>query len=110
MIENGEFGVGDDDGDEEADQLPFETLTTFFLVGERLQRNPLDADGLEQLLEAVELADVRRPPYGVDLRLWQRTCALADELAAALADEVEPDADAAMDVARELYDLLRPYI
>ena len=44
MIENGEFGVGDDDGDEEADQLPFETLTTFFLVGERLQRNPLDAE------------------------------------------------------------------
>ena len=114
MIENGEFGVGDDPGDdpeaEAADELPFETLTTFFLVGERLQRNPLDADGLEQLLEAVELADVRRPPYGVDLRLWQRTCELADELAGALADEAEPDAEAAQDVARELYDLLRPFI
>lgn len=114
MIENGEFGVGDDPGDDPddvaADVLPFETLTTFFLVGERLQRNPLDADGLEQLLQAVELADERRPPYGVDLRLWQRTCELADELAGALADEAEPDADAAQDVARELYDLLRPFI
>ena len=53
----------DDDGVEE-DQLPFETLTTFFLAGDRLQRNPLDADGLEQLLQSVELADVRRRAAG----------------------------------------------
>ena len=53
-----------------ADQLPFETLTTFFLAGDRLQRNPLDADGLEQLLSAVDVADPDRPPYGVDKRLW----------------------------------------
>ena len=53
--------IPDDTGDE-ADQLPFETLTTFFLAGDRLQRNPLDADGLEQLLNATELADPDRPP------------------------------------------------
>lgn len=116
MIENGQYGVGDDDPlaadmvDDDTDQLPFEILTTFFLAGERLQRNALDADGLEQLLEALEVADPRHPPYGVDLRLWQRTCVLAEELADALAGDDVPDPDAAQETATELYALLRPFI
>jgi hypothetical protein len=96
--------------DEDGDRLPFETLTTFFLAGERLQRNPLDADGLEQLLEATDVADPDRPPYGVDKQLWTRTCELADELAAALVDGDEPDMEETQAVAAELHDLLRPYI
>ncbi len=113
MIEQGEFtahadDIDTDDGDGE--RLPFETLTTFFLAGVRLQKNPMDADGLEQLIAATQLADPARPPYGVDLRLWQRTCELADELAGALADADEPDHDETVAVASELHDLLRPYI
>ena len=46
----------DGDSDDEA-RLPFETLTTFFLMGDRLRRDPLDADGLEQLLDALDVAD-----------------------------------------------------
>jgi hypothetical protein len=99
-----------DDLGDDADRLPFETLTTFFLAGDRLQRNPLDADGLEQLLSAIDVADPARPPYGVDRRLWQRSCELADELAAALADGDEPDAVETQAVAAELHDLLRPYV
>jgi hypothetical protein len=93
-----------------ADQLPFETLTTFFLAGDRLQRNPLDADGLEQLLSATDVADPERPPYGVDKRLWLRMCELADDLAAALVDGDEPDVVETQAVAAELHDLLRPYV
>jgi hypothetical protein len=100
----------DDDDDEAADRLPFETLTTFFLAGDRLQKNPLDADGLEQLLAAIDVADPDRPPYGVDKRLWVRTCELADDLAAALVDGDEPDAVETQVVAGELHDLLRPYV
>lgn len=113
LIEAGDFTPHEDDLDElddETARLPFETLTTFFLAGERLQRNPLDADGLEQLLAAVEVAEPTRPPYGVDIRLWQRTCELADELAGALVDDDVPDEEAAISVAGELHDLLRPYI
>lgn len=113
LIESGEFAAHEDDlddVDEDAERLPFETLTTFFLAGERLQRNALDADGLEQLLAAVAVAEPTQPPYGVDIRLWQRTCELADELAGALVDEDEPDHDAAMTIAADLHDLLRPYI
>jgi len=105
-----ELPDSDDDDDEDADQLPFETLTTFFLAGDRLQKNPLDADGLEQLLAAIDVADPDRPPYGVDKRLWVRTCELADDLAAALVDGDEPDAVETQEVAAELHDLLRPYV
>jgi hypothetical protein len=109
-VENDEgVDLPDDNGDD-ADRLPFETLTTFFLAGDRLQRNPLDADGLEQLLSAIDVADPARPPYGVDRRLWQRSCELADELAAALVDGDEPDAVETQAVAAELHDLLRPYV
>jgi hypothetical protein len=100
----------DRDGDADEDRLPFETLTTFFLAGDRLQRNPLDADGLEQLLSATDVADPDRPPYGVDKRLWQRMCELADDLAAALVDGDEPDVVETQAVAAELHDLLRPYV
>jgi hypothetical protein len=109
-VENDEgVDLPDDEGDD-ADRLPFETLTTFFLAGDRLQRNPLDADGLKQLISATDVADRTRPPYGVDRRLWQRTCELADELAAALVDGDEPDAGETQAVAAELHDLLRPYV
>src|SRR4029079_5378235 len=91
---------------EQADpaRLPFETLTTFFLAGDRLQRNPLDADGLEELLSATQVADPARPPAGVALRLWQRMCELADELAAALVDGDEPDVEETQAIATELHD------
>ncbi len=100
----------DAEADADADRLPFETLTTFFLAGDRLQRNPLDADGLEQLLKATDVADPDHPPYGVDKRLWERTCELADDLAAALVDGEEPDVAETQAVAAELHDLLRPYV
>jgi hypothetical protein len=114
-VENDETPDGEDDADadveqDDSDRLPFETLTTFFLAGDRLQRNPLDADGLEQLLSATAVADPERPPYGVDRRLWQRMCELADELASALVDGDEPDVVETQAVAGELHDLLRPYV
>ena len=124
MVERGEFvdleasapaGVDPD--------LDAEILTTFFLAGERLRRNPLDADGLEQLVAATEVADPDRPPFGVQQRLWQQTCALADRVVDALVGDTgdtaiddlagEPgivDFDAAAAAAAELHDLLRPYI
>ena len=100
----------DDSAPGEPGQLPFETLATFFLAGERLQKNPLDAGGLEELMRALDVADPAKPPYGVERPLWEKTCELADELADALTEEDEPDTEAAGEIAAELHDLLRPYI
>lgn len=115
MIENGEIGAEAalEEMDEEwteADRLPFESLTVFFLAGERLRKDPLDADGLEQLLEAVDMADPAHPPFGVDIRLWERACALAEQLADALGEDEIPDEQTAVETAEQLHDLLRPYI
>ena len=51
----------------------------------------------------------RAPPFGVQPRLWQQTCELADQLADALVEDDEPDHDAAMAAAEALHDLLRPH-
>jgi hypothetical protein len=117
LVETGDFaslelavGAGVAGATDDDDELPFETLNTFFLAAERLQRNTQDADGLEQLLDALEVAEPGRRPYGVDVTLWQRTCELADELAGALVDGDEPDHNTAMAVATDLHDLLRPHI
>jgi hypothetical protein len=101
--------VTGEDGDT-AERLPFETLITFFLVAERLKRNPLDANGLEGLLASLDIADPAAPPYGVEPGLWKRTCELAEELADALAADDEPDERDALEIAEELHDLLRPYV
>lgn len=116
LVENGELATAAVDLERDAatddpdDQLPFETLTTFFLAGERLRRNPLDADGLEELMAANEVADPDRPPYGVERRLWVRMCALADGLVAALCDDEVPNEEAAAEHAEALHELLRPYV
>ena len=102
--------AADESASSEPGQLPFETLTTFFLAGERLQKNALDAGGLEELMRALDVADPAKPPYGVERPLWEKTCQLADELADALTEEDEPDTEAATEIAAELHDLLRPFV
>jgi hypothetical protein len=92
------------------DAVPAELLTTFFLAGERLRNDPLDADGLEQLLAATDVAEAESPPFGVQPRLWAQTCELADRVADALTDESGPNLEEAMTAATELHDLLRPHV
>jgi hypothetical protein len=110
-IESGEY-VDDVAVQPAGDAAPqsAEVLTAFFLAGERLRRDPLDPDGLEQLLAATDDADPDQPPFGVQPRLWQRTCELADQLTDALVEQDEPDVDAAMAAAEALHDLLRPHV
>jgi hypothetical protein len=109
-VESGEMIPVINDGPE-GDVLPFESLNSFFLAGERLRKNPRDADGLERLLEALKIADPNRPPRGVELRVWRRCCQLAEELADALADAPDDsELEEAAPVAEALHDLLRPLI
>ena len=112
-VESGEIIPIINDGPD-GDALPFESLNNFFLAGERLRKDPRDADGLERLLEALKIADPNRPPSGVELKIWRQSCALAeylaDELVDGADDEDDGEPDPAQQVATELHDLLRPLI
>jgi hypothetical protein len=109
-VEAGEMIPVINDGPE-GDALPFESLNSFFLAGERLRRDPRDADGLERLLDALKIANPDRPPRGVELRVWRRSCELAERLADVLVEGSEDEVrDTAEPVAEALHDLLRPLI
>lgn len=108
-VESGEIIPVINDGPD-GDALPFESLNSFFLAGERLRKDPRDADGLERLLEALTIADPNRPPSGVELGVWRQSCALAEQLADVLVEGSTGDLEAAQPVANELHDLLRPLI
>ncbi|HEY4332230.1 MAG TPA: hypothetical protein VGM78_06660 [Ilumatobacteraceae bacterium] len=109
MVESGEVIPVIDDGPD-GDVLPFESLNSFFLAGERLRKNPLDADGLERLLDALKIANPNRPPEGVELKTWRQICRLAEALADSLADNDAGELEEAQAVAGDLHDLLRPLI
>lgn len=109
-VESGEMIPVINDGPD-GDDLPFESLNSFFLAGERLRKDPRDADGLERLLEALAIADPNRPPRGVELRVWRRSCGLAENLADALAEAPDDsELEEVAPVAEALHDLLRPLI
>lgn len=108
-VESGEIIPVIEDGPD-GDALPFESLSSFFLAGERLRKDPRDANGLERLLDALKIADPDRPPSGIELRVWRRSCALAEQLADVLVEGSTGELDAALPVANELHDLLRPLI
>jgi hypothetical protein len=110
-IESGEYvDVGTASAPTADDERTAEVLTTFFLAADRLQRDPLDADGIDHLRRATEIADPEAAPFGVAPRLWQRTCELAEEIVDALVDDDGPDQLAAMDAAAKLHELLRPQV
>jgi hypothetical protein len=109
-VEAGEMIPVINDGPE-GDALPFESLNSFFLAGERLRKDPRDADGLERLLDAIKIANPDRPPRGVELRVWRRSCELAEQLADVLVEGSENDViEGAQPVAEALHDLLRPLV
>jgi hypothetical protein len=107
-VESGNIIPIIDDGPD-GDIVPFESLNSFFLAGERLRRDPLDATGLQRLLDALEIANPDRPPSGVELGVWRKACGLAEDLADGLVEE-GADPDDIRPIAESLHDLLRPLI
>ena len=95
---------------DDSDRLPFETLTTFFLAGDRLQREPSRRRRARAVAQRHRCRRSRPSSIRCRKRLWLRMCELADELAAALVDGDEPDVVETQAVAAELHDLLRPYV
>ena len=87
-----------------------ETLTQMFLAAERLQRDPLDADGLALLVRVLDDVEDGGTPFGVPVPAWRQAVELADQLADALAGAEIPDEIGAMEVAQRLFVTLRPHV
>jgi len=91
-------------------ELSGETLTNMFLAAERLQRDPLDADGLATLVRVLDDVEDGGVPFGVPVPAWRQAVELADQLADALAGGDIPDEIGAMEVAQRLFVTLRPHV
>jgi hypothetical protein len=105
-IESGQVWIvpeGDDDDLDNDDVDPAAVLLDFREAGERLARDPLDAEGLDALRRALDDADPSRPMSGVAQTSWRQVCALAEELADALAAGEVPDEPLAVDAAERLH-------
>jgi hypothetical protein len=116
-IEGGEVTIIDDgNGLDPADDIGAgetpegydDILGQLFLAGDRLARDPLDADGLEALAKSLDVLDPERPPYGIGRAEWTHVADLADRLGDALAAQETPDAVVAIELAEELRDATRP--
>lgn len=114
-IEGGEVTIIDDgNGLDPADDIgashehPDDLLGLLFTAGERLSRDPLDADGLNALAKALDQLDAERPPYGIGRAEWATVADVADRLGDALAGQDEPDTILAIELAEELREATRP--
>ena len=90
--------------------LSGDTLTNMFLAAERLQRDPLDADGLALLVGVLDDVEDGGAPFGVPMPAWRQAVELADQLAEALAGADIPDEIGAMEIAKRLFVTLRPHV
>jgi hypothetical protein len=100
-VESGDVMLLDDG---EADE-PALGMAELFTMADRLRREPNDQRGRALLAQATEL-DPERPPYGVALVTWRQAVGACDRLGDAIArDEI-----AVVEIAEELWSLVRPFV
>ena len=92
-----------------AEAASFEVLSSLFLAADRLKGNPLDAEGIADLSDAVDAADPDVPPFGIVPGLWRDAVERANRLADALADDDDRSPEVAAQAA-ELQGILRPFV
>ena len=98
-----ELGAAADDADTDEDLMGL-----LFTAGDRLARDPMDADGLDALARSLAVLDPDRPPFGIAPADWDVVSDLADRLGDALAGDETPDPVVAIEIAEELRDVTRP--
>ena len=101
-IETGDVMLLDDaDGDE-----PVLGMADLFTLADRLRREPNDQRGRQLLAVAVAELNPERPPYGVSLATWRRAVGACERLGKSL----DTDEIAVVEIAEELWSLVRPFV
>jgi len=99
----------DDEATVAAEETSFEVLSSLFLAADRLKGNPLDADGIADLTDALDAADPDVPPFGIVPGLWRDAVDRGNRLADTLADDDDRSPEVA-EQAAELQAILRPFV
>jgi hypothetical protein len=97
------------DAAEAAEEASFEVLSSLYLAADRLKHHPLDAEGIENLTDALDAADPGVPPYGIVPGLWRDAVERGEKIADALADDDDRSDEVAAE-ASELQAMLRPFV
>ena len=105
VVEVGE----DDEAVVAAEETSFEVLSSLFLAADRLKGNPLDAEGIADLSDALDEADPDVPPFGIVPGLWRDAVERGNRLADTLADDDDRSDEVAAQ-ASELQAMLRPFV
>lgn len=100
--------AGGDDEDEDGGEAAQEAMSELFVVADRLQHVPDDADLGASLVELAADVGESAPPYGIERPVWRRIQSLA--AAAATASEDGSDEEAVAAAARGLRDFLRDLV
>jgi hypothetical protein len=101
--------VAEDEAVVAAEETSFEVLSSLFLAADRLKGNPLDAEGIADLSDALDEADADVPPFGIVPGLWRDAVERGNRLADTLADDDDRSPEVAAQ-ASELQALLRPFV
>lgn len=101
-IETGDVMLLDDaDGVE-----PVLGMADLFTLADRLRREPKDHRGRQLVAVAVAELNPERPPYGVSLATWRQGVGACVRLAEAF----DTDEIAVVEIAEELWSLVRPFV
>ncbi len=104
--------AGGEDGDDGADDRPegdAELMGKIFVAADRLQHDGDDPEGTLGLIEAGQVVEDARPPYGVDPREWERLQERVSNLVDLLIEDTV-DEDEVKTQARDLRGVLRPFV
>lgn len=104
-------------GGDEAAAPPEGALSTMFLAGDRLAKDPLDAGSRRTLIEVHAALDAKIPPYGMAHRPWAQAVVAAGKIVeicqrdahSGSSDDEQAESDI-IGAAQELRSVLRPYV
>ena len=108
LIEKVAHSAESGDADEDDDGGGW-LLGELFVVADRLQHDPEEHESVALLLQLATAADEADAPYGLSDEEWDALREKVTALATVLEAD-KPDADAAIEAARELRSVTRPYV
>jgi hypothetical protein len=108
-VAGGEDGEGGENGADERPEGDAELMGKIFVAADRLQHDGDDPEGTVGIIEAGQVVEDVRAPYGVDPREWERLQERVANLVDLLIEDTV-DQEEVRTQARDLRGVLRPFV